>query len=95
MYDILLQKGKSLCRLERGSRRIGSHYGTVQQRFLPVFLKQVMVLPTLASNHQAGIKSGRRDHAQDVSRSRLYGHNRTYLVLQQTFAQHLQFYIKP
>ena len=54
--DIFLQEGECLGRLECRTGRIGSHDGTIEQRFLLVLGEHPMIITTLTAYKNLRIK---------------------------------------
>ena len=79
--DSFLQERQSLRCLERRSRRIHSHQGTIQKRFSHITLQSQMVLTTLAANHQMRVIIGRGYQTKDFSGLRFDSHNASNLIL--------------
>ena len=88
--DSLLQEGERLAGLEGGAGRILSHDASVQQRLVGVAAQQQVVLSALAAYGHSGVIGGAGNHAQNLSRAWLNGHNASALSRHQPFAKRLQ-----
>ena len=73
--DALLQQDEALRGLESGAGRICCHVGAVVERPRLVVDELAVVLAALAAYEQARVVGGRRHHAQNLARRRLYGHH--------------------
>lgn len=80
---------QSLRRLERRSRRVHTHYRTVEERFPSVLGKSAVILGARAANHDARVVGRSRHHAEHFARARVESHDRTYLTFHKAFAQSL------
>ena len=65
--DAFGHESQSLRSLERGARRILTHYRTVEKRTPRVARQEVVVLSAFAPNHAARVVSRRRYHAEHLA----------------------------
>ena len=86
--------GKCLRGLERGARRILSHYTAVEKRLPHVGCKYLMVLSSLSSHHETRVVGRRGNHTENFSRSRFYRNNTTDFSFKKSFTKSLKLYVK-